>query len=369
MPVTNRTFDDVDYALVVAPVLSTLRGAFDSEATVDLLKLARTYRHQPESDLHRVKLHELGDVEAEDIDAKLWLFQAVCRAMSPWIALDDTVAALKDGATPDDLRFQGRPIPAQEVDKNKLQHPFSRQHDTGDFADNIRAKVNPKKLEELRESMREFGWIDHHPAILDENNVIIVGHRRMMVAKELGIEPKVVRIKFGYGDAGDAERIRLAIASNLGNDPLNTEDRRKIAGRLLLEKNDKGDPAWSVRAIAKILNVAKSTIHDDRKALMERERAKEEMRKFAEQLVREPVPVMPPAPPVKLTVVPSPEPLATVHVPEFVPTPEKDLPRSVHVQETIKGWLIRKVNALPVDMTRTDLENFITEATDYFASL
>jgi hypothetical protein len=48
------------------------------------------------------------------------------------------------------------------------------------------------------------------PALAGEQGVI-VGHRRMKVAEELGIEPVIERIDLGDGDEVPAKRICLAI--------------------------------------------------------------------------------------------------------------------------------------------------------------
>ena len=37
---------------------------------------------------------------------------------------------------------------------------------------------------ELRESMDKWGWLPQFPAYADENGVLLVGHRRMKLAKE-----------------------------------------------------------------------------------------------------------------------------------------------------------------------------------------
>ena len=98
------------------------------------------------------------------------------------------------------------------------------------FVESIRD--NPGNLDELRRSMRAVGWLEHLPAIQDENGVTLVGNRRLMVAAELGIEPNIKTLAFGEGDAADAERMKLAVASNLGGKGLSKEDRRVTAAYL-----------------------------------------------------------------------------------------------------------------------------------------
>ena len=51
------------------------------------------------------------------------------------------------------------------------------------------------QIEKLKNSLKEFGFIN--PVIIDENNMILVGHGRIMGAKELGIETiPCIRIKY-----------------------------------------------------------------------------------------------------------------------------------------------------------------------------
>ena len=142
---------------------------------------------------------------------------------------------------------------------------------TGTFASNIRA-TSKDDLDELRQLMRDFGWIDHHPAVIDENGVVIVGHRRLAVAKELGIEPKTVTVEFGHGDPADAERMRLALASNLGNKPLNAADRKRIATRLY------GTGEWTQEAIARALNTAQANISRDLSEFIQMDKPKKSYR-------------------------------------------------------------------------------------------
>ena len=70
---------------------------------------------------------------------------------------------------------------------------------------------------EPRESMDKWGWLPQFPAYADENGVLLVGHRRMKLAKlKLRCAPVVETITFGKGSDADVERLRLTIASNIG---------------------------------------------------------------------------------------------------------------------------------------------------------
>jgi len=126
---------------------------------------------------------------------------------------------------------------------------------TGAFAGNIRDIGGDDS--ELRESLKEFGWVNEFPALVDENGVVHVGHRRMKIAKEENIEPAIKNLNLGKGDAADAKRLRLAIISNIGSKPMTREDRKRIAEHLY------GERAWTMERIAEALNVAQSTITED----------------------------------------------------------------------------------------------------------
>src|SRR5262252_5455019 len=112
-------------------------------------------------------------------------------------------------------------------------------------------------VSELRESFRRFGWVKYLPAIVDENGLVLVGNRRLKAAKLEGIEPIILTVTLGQGTEGDAERMKLALASNLGGEPLTKEDRIRIAEHLYGEKE------WTMERIAEALNVAQSTITED----------------------------------------------------------------------------------------------------------
>src|SRR6516162_637549 len=101
---------------------------------------------------------------------------------------------------------------------------------TGAFAVNIRDIDGDDS--ELRESLKEFGWVKDFPALVDENGVVLVGHRRMKIAEEEKIEPVIKTLTIGNGDAVDAERVKLAIVSNIGSKPMTKEDRKRIAEHL-----------------------------------------------------------------------------------------------------------------------------------------
>jgi hypothetical protein len=110
---------------------------------------------------------------------------------------------------------------------------------------------------ELRESLERFGWIKDLPALADEHGKVLVGNRRLRLAEELGIEPVIEHLTFGDGAEADAERIKLALVSNIGRNPLTKEDRQRIAEYLY------GEREWTMEAIAKVLSVGVKTVSRD----------------------------------------------------------------------------------------------------------
>jgi ParB-like chromosome segregation protein Spo0J len=136
---------------------------------------------------------------------------------------------------------------------SNLHDPFNPK--TGEFRDNIRMANQDDS--ELRESLKRLGWCKQFPAIADENGVILVGHRRMKVAKDLGIAPVIQSFTFGSGDAADAERLKIALASNIGGAPMTKDDRRRMAEYLY------GSRDWTMERIAEALNVTAMTVSRD----------------------------------------------------------------------------------------------------------
>lgn len=129
----------------------------------------------------------------------------------------------------------------------------------GEFAKNIRSTIDDD-LTELRESMKAHQWIREFPALIDENGVVLVGHRRLKVAKELGIAPVKKILNIGKGDAADAERLKLAFASNIGGRPMDLKDRRHMAEVLY-------NRGWIMERIAATLGVNHATISRDLEGL------------------------------------------------------------------------------------------------------
>jgi ParB-like chromosome segregation protein Spo0J len=241
------------YALAFDWPLSTLRTALD-DGPVSLSELGRSYQHMPAADLTRVRLHEKTD------DPELWLITAAARVLSRWLDIDGDVVRYKDGVTGNDLRYQGKKVSPRLVEAEtpyalahaKFGDPFNLQ--SGRFAENIR---DPGDLTELRESMKAHGWVKEFPAIEDEWGVVLVGNRRMLVARELGIAPVVVTVRLGDGDHADAERLKLAIVSNIASKPFTKNERQRLAD-YLYNGHD-----WSQQKVAEALHVDQKTISRD----------------------------------------------------------------------------------------------------------
>jgi hypothetical protein len=103
---------------------------------------------------------------------------------------------------------------------------------------------------ELRKSMQTFGWVEQFPAIKDQDGVVLVGHRRLKIAAELNITPVVVVVDCD----NDPERWRIALASNIGNQPLSATDRKCIAMHLYTTKQ------MTMKDISHALGVSEMTI-------------------------------------------------------------------------------------------------------------
>lgn len=127
---------------------------------------------------------------------------------------------------------------------------------TGAFAENIRS-ITKLDDSELRASLQQFGWSTEFPAMMDEHGVVLVGHRRLKIAKELGIKPVIKKFSFGSGTAADAERLKLALVSNIGAQAMTKQDRENIAKHLY------GTRQWTMERIGAALNVSQKTISKD----------------------------------------------------------------------------------------------------------
>ena len=203
-----------------------------------------------------VRENSLSGGRVDDYDAKEELIrEAIDRIVSDnhdaveWNE-DFDACRLVDGVDADTLvDFNDRPLIRGPV----LPDLFSPE--TGAWIQNLRSYL-PEGLKELRDSMQAVGWLPDLPAIQDEHGVVIVGHRRLDVANELGIEPVIKTVRFGEGQAADAARVALAIASNVGAEKISAADRKKIAADLY-------GSGWSMAKIGDLLKVATMTVSRD----------------------------------------------------------------------------------------------------------
>lgn len=229
---------------------------------VPFADIAASYTHPNTGDLSRI--------QRQHGDAVTWLIQQAIemlrrRGKAGQVQIAETQAGYRLVVPFDHLRHEGEPIVPIVNDHAQLQDPFNpmteKTLDSGvvlRFSENVRRRSTAVTgIEELRESMREFGWVEEFPAIRDERGVVLVGHRRLAVAKELGIQPVVNTVILGSGDAADAKRFRIAIVSNLASKPFTAEERKDLAEYLY------GEREWVMERIAQALNVSVQTISND----------------------------------------------------------------------------------------------------------
>lgn len=240
-------------------------------AALSFDELAEGYSHAIDADLTRVKHYaHLGPHDNQG--AITWLMHQVVDELEFRGGKHKTktkrqllrhvggAVSLAPGCTLDTLRFDGEKIEEVIDIHAQLREPFDPM--TGSFTDDIRIKATTVSDDtELRESMKEFGWIEQLPAIKDERGVVLVGHRRIRIAEELNLPTRFVTTLWcGDGDEADAYRFKLALASNIGSKPLSKADRERIAAYLY---NERG---WSMQKIGEALNVSKRQISSDLKA-------------------------------------------------------------------------------------------------------
>jgi hypothetical protein len=231
----------LDFISVIRHVATKLDEAPDG---MTVGGLANGYRGFP-ADLGRVRLHHHLKNDRAAVE---FLVDRAIRALGSQVRVEgDRIFLTKPF---DELRYERRPI-ARDV-QSKFRDPFNPLKADG-FADNIRGN-GKDDLTELSGSLQTFGWMKEFPAIQDERGVTLVGHRRLKVAEELGIEPVVKTMVLGQGDEADAYRLRLAIASNLGSKPFSEADKRRMAEYLY------GEKGWTMVRIGEAIMVSVSQV-------------------------------------------------------------------------------------------------------------
>ncbi|MEP7365432.1 MAG: DNA modification methylase [Acidobacteriota bacterium] len=66
------------------------------------------------------------------------------------------------------------------------------------YARNAR-KIPPSAVDKVAASIREFGW--RQPIVVDEQNIIVAGHTRLLAAQKLGLPEVPVHVAIGLTDA------------------------------------------------------------------------------------------------------------------------------------------------------------------------
>lgn len=242
----------MDGYTAIRHVITVLGGA---QAPLTAEEMARSYKHSPINDFGRIIKHERVPDEAA---AKVWLVEHALTQLGA-----DQIAEVGENryrlkVSLDDVRIDGKPVAPLIEEKPQFaggSRPFDPM--SGLFSDNIRAKSEDDDLTGLRESMRARGWNRWFPAIRDERGVVLVGHRRIKVAKELGIKPVILDVTIGSGEAADAERLDIAILSNIEQKKLSPASRRRIAEYLY------GEREWSMQKIGQALRVSQQQISKD----------------------------------------------------------------------------------------------------------
>lgn len=228
-------------------------------AALSVSEIAATYRHPNTGDVSRAMAQSSAQDEA---GANVYLIEQALAKLrrngnggKEQIVADGDGYRFADGVTFDDLRFDKKKLTRRVNPHRHLGDPFHPM--TGQFSDNVRGMGD---LSDLRESMRENGWINDpiFDAIQDERGIILVGHRRIAVAKELGIEPHLRTVKCGDGDEADVKRFQLALLSNIGRREMTKAERQKIVAVLAGPDHD-----WTQTSIAAALGVSQQVISKD----------------------------------------------------------------------------------------------------------
>lgn len=256
MPASERKYalDLLSPSRYVATALDRANGTALSERG-----LVANYRHGLSADLSRVKRNEEG-IET-DAQATAWVIRQAIDGLAKYLRIepagDDRMIGFAEGKDFHSLRYKGRKLHINWDENEQLGDAFNPM--SGKFSDGIRKSNGRDNLSELRASMQEFGWLREYPAIKDERGAVLSGQRRLLLAKELGIEPVVITVKLGRGDRADAERFKLAIAGNIGGKPFTPEERREVALAVT------GDPEFAFEDIADALRIKQEGVRRDPK--------------------------------------------------------------------------------------------------------
>lgn len=93
---------------------------------------------------------------------------------------------------------------------------------------NLLPPLPEEKKEELRRSMKEYGYLPGYPITLDQDGNVIDGHHRMEIAHELGIEPVTITVHCD----NDWDRAIKAVEPNVIRRELDHVDRAFVYHKL-----------------------------------------------------------------------------------------------------------------------------------------
>jgi hypothetical protein len=100
----------------------------------------------------------------------------------------------------------GRLIPLQKVGGQKMKVEYMDPVELIPYTKN--AKQHPQKqIDHIANSIKRFGW--QQPIVIDKNKVVIIGHGRLMAAKQLNLEKVPVVVDEDLSDE-DVKALRLA---------------------------------------------------------------------------------------------------------------------------------------------------------------
>lgn len=140
---------------------------------------------------------------------------------------------------------------------------------TGEYAD-VMPDMGDEEYQALKASIREHGFDETTPIVVDADGVIVDGHHRFRACQELGVEPTFITV--------EDPTIEQAYRSNLARRNVAGGTKREIVKRYLDQHFD-GDRTQ--KEVADELGVAESTVSEARKEFDDRIVSTEEKRQQA----------------------------------------------------------------------------------------
>lgn len=186
----------------------------------------------------------------------------------------------REGSEPVTATYQGRRVlilsaeeraAENQAEERKLRltpDPFTAHHlntdkplirENGNLPGRVFDRMHTD-TQELRQSLLSFGYIDQLPILVDEKGVTLDGRTREQLCRELreefperdDLEPTKRMLTLGDGPEANAQRLKIALAANVGRRNLSTETKREVARYLYDERN------WTYEQIAEAFNVSES---------------------------------------------------------------------------------------------------------------